>query len=42
MKTAIALRLPIELKEKLKELAIKKGISVNSLILTILWDSVKR
>ena len=42
MKTAIALRLPIELKEKLKELAIKKGISVNSLILIILWDSVKR
>ena len=42
MRTAIALRLPIELKEKLKELAIKKGISVNSLILTILWDSVKR
>ena len=42
MKTVIALRLPIELKEKLKELAIKKGISVNSLILTILWDSVKR
>lgn len=42
MKTTIALRLPIELKEKLKEMAIKKGISVNSLILTILWDSVKR
>lgn len=42
MKTTIALRLPVELKEKLRELADKKGISVNSLILTILWDSVKR
>lgn len=42
MRTTIALRLPIELKEKLRELADKKGISVNSLILTILWDSVKR
>lgn len=42
MRTTIALRLPVELKEKLRELADKKGISVNSLILTILWDSVKR
>lgn len=42
MRQAIVLRLPIELKENLKELAKEKGISVNSLILTILWDSVKR
>ena len=42
MRTTIALRLPVELKEKLRELADKKGIPVNSLILTILWDSVKR
>lgn len=38
----ILIRAPKKLKELLRELAEQKGITLNALILQILWDWVER
>lgn len=42
MKDSYLLRLTNELKEELKKVAIGKGISLNALIVSILWEFVKK
>ena len=36
------IRLPIELKEKLQQDALKKGISFNEIITTALWKYLEK
>ncbi|KXB48664.1 hypothetical protein HMPREF3188_00050 [Tissierellia bacterium KA00581] len=42
MKETYLLRLTEELKEKLREVAENKGVSINALIVEILWQSIKK
>lgn len=35
------LRLPVELYQKLKALAKKRGVTINSLVVSTLWDIVE-
>lgn len=41
MKDRYLLSIPKELKNKLKEMADKKGVSLNALIVDILWRFIK-
>lgn len=41
MKEKILLRIPKELKEKLKSKAERKGLSLTAFIINVLWEIVK-
>lgn len=42
MKKVFNLRIPIELYELLKGNSIKKGLTVNALIIQTLWESIEK
>lgn len=37
-KEVLTIRMPIELKEKLKQIAKQKGLSINAIIVQALWN----
>lgn len=37
-KEVLQIRLPIELKKKLKEMSEQRGVSINSIIVQALWE----
>lgn len=41
MNKATTIRLPESLKEQLKKAAIKRGMTLNNLVIQMLWESVK-
>ena len=40
MNKATTVRLPENLKEKLKKAAVKRGMTLNNLVIQLLWESV--
>lgn len=40
-KEVLQIRLPIELKEKLREMAERRGVSINSIIVQALWKVIE-
>ena len=40
MNKATTVRLPESLKEKLKKAAVKRGMTLNNLVIQLLWESV--
>ena len=42
MKIPVLIRMPEELKERLQEAAVAKGMTLTGLVLNVLWDWTKR
>ncbi len=37
-KEALTIRIPVELKQKLEELSKQKGLTINAIIVQMLWN----
>ena len=40
-KATLTIRLPVELKERLDELSKQKGLTLNAIIVEVLWKKVQ-